>query len=193
MLSLQKRLPMNLAIKIIIFLSFTLPISVFADNTLTLQSPAFATPSLDFKNQLQNLTKVYLPLKDALVQTDASAAQNTAKAFLDSLAQIPTNTLSDSTAQYWAAQQQIISEAATNIANTDNIDAQRQHFQTLSNALIHALQTFEVATDTYYIQHCPMAFDNTGADWISDEAAILNPYFGDMMLRCGYVKSGGKE
>ena len=32
-----------------------------------------------------------------------------------------------------------------------------------------------------------MAFDNAGADWVSDEALIRNPYFGDLMMKCGYV------
>ena len=32
-----------------------------------------------------------------------------------------------------------------------------------------------------------MAFDYEGADWLSREPAILNPYFGDEMLTCGTV------
>ena len=39
-----------------------------------------------------------------------------------------------------------------------------------------------------YIVHCPMAFDYEGADWLSAEPAILNPYFGDEMRSCGTVK-----
>jgi len=33
-----------------------------------------------------------------------------------------------------------------------------------------------------------MAFGNKGADWLSEKDEVLNPYFGDMMLRCGEVK-----
>jgi Cu(I)/Ag(I) efflux system membrane fusion protein len=33
-----------------------------------------------------------------------------------------------------------------------------------------------------------MAFDNKGAYWLSDQAKIRNPYFGDKMLECGEVK-----
>jgi len=33
-----------------------------------------------------------------------------------------------------------------------------------------------------------MAFDNKGAYWLSNEAAIRNPYFGDEMLECGKVE-----
>jgi Cu(I)/Ag(I) efflux system membrane fusion protein len=33
-----------------------------------------------------------------------------------------------------------------------------------------------------------MAFDNKGGFWISKEPEIKNPYFGDIMLKCGEVK-----
>ena len=32
-----------------------------------------------------------------------------------------------------------------------------------------------------------MAFNNTGAYWLSNSKEIYNPYFGDMMLNCGRV------
>ena len=32
-----------------------------------------------------------------------------------------------------------------------------------------------------------MAFNNRGADWLSNEAQIRNPYFGDKMMKCGSV------
>jgi hypothetical protein len=34
-----------------------------------------------------------------------------------------------------------------------------------------------------------MANENNGADWISAEKNIRNPYFGDKMLTCGTVKT----
>jgi Cu(I)/Ag(I) efflux system membrane fusion protein len=33
-----------------------------------------------------------------------------------------------------------------------------------------------------------MANDNKGADWLSFDKAIKNPYFGDKMLQCGSVE-----
>lgn len=32
---------------------------------------------------------------------------------------------------------------------------------------------------------CPMAFDNKGAIWLQSSSQLANPYFGEMMLRCG--------
>jgi Cu(I)/Ag(I) efflux system membrane fusion protein len=33
-----------------------------------------------------------------------------------------------------------------------------------------------------------MANDNEGADWLSKEEQVQNPYFGDQMLTCGTVQ-----
>jgi len=36
-----------------------------------------------------------------------------------------------------------------------------------------------------YFQHCPMANDGKGADWLSKDKDIKNPYYGNQMLTCG--------
>ncbi|HQE11916.1 MAG TPA: hypothetical protein PLQ78_04150 [Flavipsychrobacter sp.] len=38
-----------------------------------------------------------------------------------------------------------------------------------------------------YRQYCPMAFNDKGAYWLSNEEKIMNPYFGKKMLTCGEV------
>ena len=35
--------------------------------------------------------------------------------------------------------------------------------------------------------HCPMAFDDKGADWLQPDENLLNPYFGAEMLKCGEI------
>ena len=69
----------------------------------------------------------------------------------------------------------------------NDIEEKRLAFINLSNEMINIVKVFG-AQDTVYIVHCPMADDNKGADWISFENEVLNPYFGDKMLRCGKVK-----
>lgn len=41
--------------------------------------------------------------------------------------------------------------------------------------------------DGWYEAHCPMARDGEGASWLQPSAELQNPYFGQMMLRCGDV------
>ena len=43
-------------------------------------------------------------------------------------------------------------------------------------------------SEIWRLAHCPMAFDNKGADWLQRGTQINNPYFGDQMLRCGEIR-----
>ncbi len=79
-----------------------------------------------------------------------------------------------------------LKSAASAIAASNDLATQRAAFSQFSNAA----ETFFKGTlegGTLYKQHCPMAFDGEGADWLSNEAAVKNPYFGDKMLNCGSV------
>ena len=40
-------------------------------------------------------------------------------------------------------------------------------------------------TEIIYYQQCPMYNDGKGANWLSKESVIKNPYFGSMMISCG--------
>ena len=53
--------------------------------------------------------------------------------------------------------------------------------------MIEIAKLFKPLNEPLYIQHCPMADENKGADWLSMEKEILNPYFGKSMLTCGEV------
>lgn len=115
----------------------------------------------------------YMSLKDALVQTDASAAKDAAS----KLAESATN-------ENWNAD---IVEAVKKIASSNDVEAQRTAFKTVTDGLIASLKAND-SEDGVYVQYCPMAFDNTGASWLSMSDQIRNPYFGDMMLKCGRVE-----
>ena len=113
----------------------------------------------------------YFDVKNALVNDDAAKAKEAAAALVAS------------TGDYAAK----LNESLNTIASTDDIEAQRVAFETLS------INMYEVAREggagmTIYKQYCPMAFDDKGAFWLSSEKQVLNPYFGASMLRCGSVK-----
>ena len=66
------------------------------------------------------------------------------------------------------------------------VKEQRIYFEGLSSNIYTLAKNTQTEMDLYQ-QYCPMAFDNTGAHWISDKEKVFNPYFGDKMLRCGKV------
>ena len=72
------------------------------------------------------------------------------------------------------------------ISDTNEISLQRQHFSSLSKSIYEVMKISKQKTPTYY-QHCPMANDGKGANWLSKEKEVKNPYYGSMMLSCGKV------
>lgn len=118
----------------------------------------------------------YLAVKDALVETDGSKAQKAADKLVTKLKKID-NAYAENAA-----------ENAHNIATTDAVEKQREFFNDLSQNIYAMLKTEKPVDATLYKQYCPMAFNNEGAFWVSAEKDILNPYFGDKMLKCGVVK-----
>ncbi len=115
----------------------------------------------------------YLALKDALVASDARDAQDQAIELLE---------LVDATKMPDVQQRVKEMAAATDLA------VQRTYFDSLSIALYDHLKAQPPSDQTIYKQYCPMAFDNRGAFWLSDNREIKNPYFGDEMLKCGRVE-----
>lgn len=146
------------------------------------------TPSI-FKEQLFGFASSYLMLKDALVSTDSEAAKTTVNQVLAELDRVDMSLLEDDAHNYWMEQQSAIKTHAEKLAGSDDIEEQRKQFDFLSQALIKSVKVFGIGEATLYVQHCPMANDNKGADWLSSEEEIRNPYFGDMMLTCGLVKT----
>lgn len=129
------------------------------------------------KKEHEGAFKEYIDLKDALVKSDAAKAKAEAMELQSELAKLPETN----------ADAQTASNHTKHLASTDDIKEQREAFAALSEAFISLAKSGVIGKNEFYIQHCPMALDNKGADWISDEEQIRNPYFGDEMLKCGEV------
>ena len=73
---------------------------------------------------------------------------------------------------------------AQHIKETKDTEHQREHFMSLSKSMYELIKAAKPAETVYY-QFCPMANDGKGANWLSKESAIKNPYYGSQMLTCG--------
>jgi len=118
----------------------------------------------------------YLSIKDALVADDAEKSAQMAKTILPMLEKDQDETL------------KIIYANMKAISLTKDLAKQRKHFYPLSEAVYAVMKTSKPLSVTLYKQYCPMAFEDTGAWWLSEEEEIMNPYFGDEMLHCGMVQ-----
>ncbi len=131
------------------------------------QSPPPADPAKVAR--LREALDAYLPVAAALAGDDDPAAQAAARKLEDAV-------------------DGELEPLARAVAGAADIEARRAAFQPLSDALIERIREHGIdALGSAYVVHCPMAFGNTGADWLSAEPKILNPYFGDAMLTCGTI------
>lgn len=142
----------------------------------------------EFVAQLDKGVMSYLELKNALVETDKDAASLSADMFLKSINEIDMNLIKGEAHIYWMEQLNSLKSHGESIKISNEIEKQRDQFDFLSQTMINTLKAFGTVDKTYYVQYCPMAKDNQGADWISTESQIRNPYFGDKMMKCGSVK-----
>ena len=76
--------------------------------------------------------------------------------------------------------------AVSTIVYTDDIETQRKAFSEMTAQIEPMLKT-ALSSGKVYKQFCPMAFNNTGGYWLSNNKEIRNPYFGDKMLKFGKV------
>ncbi|MCC5935640.1 MAG: efflux RND transporter periplasmic adaptor subunit [Lunatimonas sp.] len=142
----------------------------------------------EFRKQLTTFVQSYLPIKDALVKTDADATQKTITPAKASLSKMDMKLLEGKAHDIWMDLLRPMQGSLDKIAQTTDVEEQRKHFETLSDNLIEAVEYFGVTENTIYRQYCPMAFRDQGAYWLSAEKEIRNPYYGDRMLVCGEVK-----
>jgi copper chaperone CopZ len=142
------------------------------------------TPTNQQASSLSPIFNVYFLLKDALVKTDGVVASTKAKDLLTAINSIKMETLKAEEHTVWMKLKQDLITDATHITETKEAGHQRDHFATLSKNIYELLKVSK-QSETIYYQHCPMYNDGKGADWLSKENAIKNPYYGSQMISCG--------
>ena len=141
-----------------------------------------------FVSQLTDAAKEYFEVKNALVESDPEKAASFSASLKAALSEVDMALLEDEPHHKWMGLLEGLTGAAGNIEVAGDLEEQRMHFEHLSQYMIDAVEYFGFEIERVYRMHCPMAFDDEGADWLSDSEEILNPYFGDAMLRCGEIR-----
>ncbi len=134
--------------------------------------------------QLKAVFDNYFAVKDALVKTDGNTASTKAKDLLTAINSVKMEQLSAEEHNIWMKVMKDLAFDAEHIAETKDASHQRDHFISLSKNMYALIKVSKQETPTYY-QYCPMANDGKGANWLSKENAIKNPYYGSQMLSCG--------
>jgi len=126
----------------------------------------------------------YFSLKDALVKTDGNSASSKAKDLQTAIKSVQMEKLPMEVHTVWMKIVNDLKEDAEHINNPKDITQQRDHFMRLSTNM-YVLIKISKPTIAVYYQFCPMANEGKGANWLSKESGVKNPYYGSQMLTCG--------
>ncbi|MDD5134312.1 MAG: efflux RND transporter periplasmic adaptor subunit, partial [Phycisphaerae bacterium] len=148
-----------------------------------------ASISDNFRIQLAKVFEGYFAMQQALSNDNVKLAAESAKQALDALKTVDMKLLSGSDHDKWmkfsAELESVLSKAGEN----KDIKLIREDFHLMSQQLAQVAEHFgSTGQSPFYLLHCPMAFDNTGANWLQDNEQTRNPYFGQKMPQCGGVK-----
>lgn len=120
----------------------------------------------------------YNTLKNALVKDDAQQAQNAASQMIKNL----------QGSKISGKQRTQLVQNLREIANSEDLKTQRQQFAQLSEGLYEVVKNNNLTDKEIYLQHCSMAMGGQGANWLSYEKQVRNPFMGQGMPGCGSVK-----
>ena len=139
-----------------------------------------------FRAQLTDVFSDYLSVRDALIDSDEAAARSHLQTLQATLDDVDMALLDSEPHDAWMEDLTALESHLSHVEHAENLDGIRAEFNTISLVLAYSIQRFGI-DGVAYRQYCPMAFDNEGAYWISDEEEILNPYLPENMLGCGEV------
>ena len=144
------------------------------------------TPKVELQevNQLKAVFDNYFLVKDAMISSDGNATSISSKELFTAISNVKMEKLAADVHVVWMKVLNQIKEDAEHIADTKDIKHQRDHFTTLSKDIYDLLKVAKYDVPVYF-QYCPMYNVGKGANWLSKENAVKNPYYGSMMLSCG--------
>lgn len=137
-------------------------------------------------DQLKAVFDQYFALKDELVKTNDATASTKAKLLLEQIKAVKMEKLTNEEHTVWMKVMKDLAKNAKLIEEAKGVEKQREIFIDLSKNIYELIKVSKQSSPIYY-QFCPMANDGKGANWLSKEADVKNPYYGSEMLTCGKV------
>jgi hypothetical protein len=130
---------------------------------------------------VNNIINAYIGVKNALIASNSETTKSKAQKLLGMIGVVPVAQLTAEQKTIWAAYADKLQFDSKHISESAAIDHQREHFASLSKNMLELVKGLKLNSITLYEQYCPMK----KITWLSETAAIKNPYFGSQMLTCG--------
>lgn len=149
-----------------------------------------------FYEQLAAVFLRYSDVQQSLSQDQLDSAKKGAEGVLSALQKVDMQQIRGEAHSEWMRAAKQIDGGASQLRAAADIAAARRAFETLSIALVSVAKNVGTGmAEPLYLYHCPMAFGNSGAEWLQRADQTENPYMGSAMFRCGsqrqhFVPSG---
>jgi HPt (histidine-containing phosphotransfer) domain-containing protein len=143
-----------------------------------------------FNKSFDNLLSRYAALKEGFVKEDTNLVATNAKALMQAADSLQLKELKAEAALIETAQVNAknLSDEAKGLLGEAGIENKRKSFQMITSDLYDLIRVVKYDQAVIYLTHCPMAFDNQGADWLSTTSEIVNPYLPKKMIDCVEIK-----
>ena len=119
-----------------------------------------------------------------MIKSDGKLTAAIATDLLNEINKVKPENLSAKVQTIWNTVNATLKKETSHIAATKDVKQQRIYFMSLSK-IMYDLIKIDAKQTTVYYQFCPMANNGKGANWLSKESEIRNPYYGSQMLGCG--------
>jgi Cu(I)/Ag(I) efflux system membrane fusion protein len=141
-----------------------------------------------FAKQLRSVFGAYFAVQEALAGDDLGKAREAAAKLKAALGAVDMKALEGAAHEIWMKHAASLGKSVAKLAAAEEIEPARSGFALVSEELAAVAERFGPALGgPVYRLHCPMAFNNRGADWLQPDKPVRNPYFGAQMLSCGEV------
>lgn len=153
---------------------------------------AQANHSAVFNKSVDAVIAAYLTAKDGLTKNDTAAAKMGTTQMIAALDLIDMKELAkDSNAVIETAQASIqdVKANAESLLRQTSIDEMRKDFSAMTDMMYPAFfSAVKYEGPRLYFYHCNMAFNNQGANWITNINEPDNPYMGGLAPDCSELK-----
>lgn len=138
-----------------------------------------------FQQQLVEVVMANQKLNEAFVTGEVGKVKKAVENVESALSGVDMKLLSGEAHMDWMNQLKILNNQIETMKSASSIEEQRKAFVAYNETLYKSVKAFGVKDQTVFYQHCPMANGGEGANWLSLEKEIKNPYYGHKMLTCG--------
>lgn len=153
-------------------------------------------PTPSFVAELAPLYATFFAMQHSLSldQFDAKLATTMANA----IEKVAATSLEQGAAEAWRTWRAGTVTTLERFVAAADLAAARAVFEDLNRDVERLFAQFGAPPEQpLFRYHCPMAFENRGADWLQQEQGTANPYYGSMMFRCGsqtaVLQQGGND